>query len=118
MSDPSSEGQGPPAPSEPMSPPPPPERVVLEGLPPRQPPWRRLLRWAIFAAIGLLNAGLIGGLALYAWFARGLPSVPTLAEYRPPVITEMVSADGQIAGEFFVERRKVVPYQRIPKQLV
>ena len=118
MSDAPRAGETPPAPPGPASPPPPPERMVLEGLPPRQPPLRRLLRWALFAAIGLVNASLIGGLALYAWFARGLPSVPTLAEYRPPVITEMVSADGQIAGEFFVERRKVVPTRRIPKQLV
>jgi penicillin-binding protein 1A len=118
MSEPVPERDSPSASPELESPPPPPERVVLQGLPPRQPFWRRLARWALFAAIGLLNAGLIGGIALYAWFSRGLPSVPTLEEYRPPVITEMVSADGQIAGEFFVERRKVVPYRRIPKQLV
>ncbi|HEU4383380.1 MAG TPA: PBP1A family penicillin-binding protein [Anaeromyxobacteraceae bacterium] len=116
MSEPTPEGPSPPAAPGPESRPP--ERVVLQGLPPRQSPGRRLARWALFAAIGLLNAGLLGGLALYAWFSRGLPSVPTLAEYRPPIITEMVSADGQIAGEFFVERRKVVPTQRIPKPLV
>ncbi|HEY6106418.1 MAG TPA: transglycosylase domain-containing protein, partial [Anaeromyxobacteraceae bacterium] len=118
MSEPVPERDSPPASPELESPPSPPERVVLQGLPPRQTFWRRLVRWALFAAIGLLNAGLIGGIALYAWVSRGLPSVPTLEEYRPPVITEMVSADGQIAGEFFVERRKVVPYRRIPKQLV
>jgi membrane carboxypeptidase/penicillin-binding protein len=92
--------------------------VVLEGLPPLRSIRWRLARWTLFAAIGLVNAGLVGGLALYAWFSRGLPSVPTLAEYRPPIITEMMSADGQIAGEFFVERRKVIPIRRIPGELV
>lgn len=98
--------------------PPPRARVVLEGLPPRPSIRRRVARWALFAAIGFVNAVLVGGLGLYVWFSRGLPSVPTLAEYRPPIITEMVSADGQIAGEFFVERRKVIPIQRIPRELV
>ncbi len=100
------------------TPPPPRARVVLEGLPPRPSIRWRVARWALFAAIGLVNAVLIGGLGLYVWFSRGLPSVPTLAEYRPPIITEMVSADGQIAGEFFVERRKVIPIQRVPRELV
>jgi penicillin-binding protein 1A len=93
-------------------------RVVLEGLPPRAPPARRVLRWALFAAIGAVNAGLVLAVAGYLHFSRGLPEIPTLDRYRPPIVTEMISADGQIAGEFFEERRKVVPYARIPKRVV
>jgi penicillin-binding protein 1A len=105
-------------PAAPEPPPRPPEHVVLDGLPPRKPVWRRLARWALFLAVGVLNAALLGSVAAYAWFSRGLPSIPSLADYRPPIITEMVSADGQIAGEFFEERRKVVPYERIPRRLL
>jgi penicillin-binding protein 1A len=83
------------------------------------PFWRRrLVRWmAALAAVGLA-AGVAVGAVAWAWFARGLPELPSIDEYRPPIITEMVSADGQVAGEFFVERRKVVPYDRIPRQLI
>jgi penicillin-binding protein 1A len=95
-----------------------PAKVVLEGLPPPRPLWRRALRWLIFAGIALVNAGAVAGVAAYLYFSRGLPSVPSLDEYRPPAITEMISADGQIVGEFFEERRKVVPYQRIPRHVV
>ncbi len=95
-----------------------PSRVVLEGLPPARPLGRTLLRWALFVAIGLANAGVVALVAGYLYFSRGVPEIPTLEEYRPPIVTEMISADGQIAGEFFEERRKVVPYERIPKQLV
>jgi penicillin-binding protein 1A len=98
--------------------PPLPARVVLDGLPPKRPFKQWLARWLAFLAIGAANAVVLGFVALYAYFSRGLPSVPSLAEYRPPIITEMVSADGQIAGEFFEERRKVVPYERIPKKVV
>jgi penicillin-binding protein 1A len=95
-----------------------PPRVVLDGLPPRRPLRIRLLRVALFAAILLVNAALVAAVAGYLYFSRGLPEIPSVAEYRPPVITEMISADGQIVGEFFEERRKVVPYARIPKNLV
>jgi penicillin-binding protein 1A len=63
-------------------------------------------------------AAAIAAGALWARFGRGLPDVPTIADYRPPVVTEILSADGQLAGELFVERRKVIPYERIPRRLV
>jgi len=96
----------------------PPERVVLQGVPPRRPWWRRLLRWSLFVFLGIANAAALAAVVAWVWLSRGLPSIPTIGEYRPPVITEMVSADGQIVGEFFAERRKVVPLERIPRQLV
>ncbi|BDG03579.1 penicillin-binding protein 1A [Anaeromyxobacter oryzae] len=95
-----------------------PSRVVLHGLPPRRPLWRRALRWALFLGIALVNAAVVAGIVGWWHFSKGLPEIPTLDKYRPPIITEMISADGQIAGEFFAERRKVVPYDRIPKRLV
>jgi len=95
-----------------------PAHVVLDGVPPPRPLTRRLLRWALFLAILAVNAGLVVAVAGYLFFSRGLPEIPKVSDYRPPIVTEMVSGDGQIAGEFFVERRKVVPYARIPKRLV
>ena len=95
-----------------------PPRVVLDGVPPPRPILRRLVRWALFLAILAVNAAVVAGIAGYLYFSRGLPEIPKISDYRPPIVTEMVSADGQIAGEFFAERRKVVPYARIPKRLV
>ncbi len=95
-----------------------PARVVLDGLPPASPISRRLLRWGLFLAIGLVNAAIVAIVVAYLVFSRGLPEIPTIDEYRPPIVTEMISSDGQIAGEFFEERRKVLPYDRIPKKVV
>ena len=95
-----------------------PSRVVLDGLPPRPPIWRRLAKWVLFLAIGAVNAGVLAAIAGYVYFSRNLPDVPSLENYRPPIVTEMISSDGQIAGEFFEERRKVVPVERIPRRLV
>jgi penicillin-binding protein 1A len=95
-----------------------PARVVLGGLPPRRPLLRRAAKWLLFLAIAVVNVVVVAGIVSYVTFSKGLPEIPSLEDYRPPVITELVSADGQIAGEFFVERRKVVPYERIPKRVV
>src|SRR5512146_3136648 len=96
----------------------PPVRVVVDGLPPRRPLLRRALRWLVFLAIIAANAAIGAGIATYLYFARGLPDIPDVKDYRPPIITEVVSSDGQISGEFFEERRKVVPYERIPKRVI
>jgi len=65
----------------------------------------------------VLLAGAGGAAVVLAQWARGLPEIPSLDSYRPPIVSELVSSDGQIAGEFFEERRKVVPYERIPRRL-
>jgi penicillin-binding protein 1A len=93
-------------------------RLVLTGLPPEQPPWRRLVRWGLFGALVLVNVGAAAAVGLWYHFAAGVPDLPSVEGYRPPIITETISADGQIAGEFFTERRKVVPYPRIPRRLI
>ncbi len=93
-------------------------RLVLTGLPPPGPAWRTALRWSLFAAVVLFNLGVALAVGLWLHFAKGLPELPSIEGYRPPIITETISADGQIAGEFFAERRKVVAYPRIPRALV
>ena len=100
------------------TPAPPKEKLVLDGVPPRRPPWRTALRWLLFLALAVGNAVLVAGVAGYFWLSRDLPSVQSLAEYRPPVVSEIVSADGQVVGELFEERRRVVPYDRIPRNVV
>lgn len=95
-----------------------PPRVVMDGLPPRRSLAARALRWALFAAIAAVNVGVAGLAGGYLYFSRGLPDLPSIGEYRPPVVTEVISGDGQIAGEFFEERRKIVPYERIPARVV
>ena len=94
------------------------EKLVLHGVPPRRPWWRTALRWTAFLGLALGNAALAAAVAGYFWLSRDLPSVESLAEYRPPVVSEIVSADGQVIGELFEERRRVVPYERIPRHVV
>src|SRR6202158_2636711 len=93
-------------------------KLVLGGVgPPRG--WEK--RAAIIAAWAALTGGtaMVVVLAgLYYRFSRGLPDIPSVEEYSPPIITEVFTDDAVLAGEFYNERRKVVPYEQIPKRLV
>jgi penicillin-binding protein 1A len=47
-----------------------------------------------------------------------LPKIESLAEYRPPVITAVYSDDNRKIGEFYKERRIVVPLSDIQRTLM
>ena len=52
----------------------------------------------IVAACILFSTALFVG--IYFYFARDLPDIQTLEDYRPPVISEAFAADGSKIGEF------------------
>ena len=79
--------------------------------------------------VGLQKSGLIliaGGaciailcLALYFFYLLAtLPKVDRLADYRPPIVSQVFGDDGSLVGEFYLERRTVVPVEKIPKKLI
>lgn len=99
-----------------------PERVhrAAPGRPPAKPPkpWRRWL--AIAAIIGLVLA-IIGALAaagLIIWASRDLPTIRSLADYRPPQATVVYDKNGVVVARYATERRTVVPYSEIPADIV
>jgi len=61
---------------------------------------------------------LVFGIVSFFYFTHGLPSIETLKNYRPATITKFFSEDGEIIGEFFIEKRKIVSLDRIPHHLV
>jgi penicillin-binding protein 1A len=76
-----------------------------------------------FKALGWLAlTGLTAGVMGYGFvvwkYSDGLPDFPRPEAYRPPILSEVYTQDAVLAGEFYNERRKVVPYERIPKRLV
>lgn len=79
---------------------------------------RKLLRFAVF--VGLVG-GVVGVVAVasaFAYYAKGLPEFTSVDQYRPKLATKVFSVDGRLIGEYYEERRVVVPYERIPKRLV
>src|SRR3970040_861933 len=80
----------------------------------RRPIWKFLL-WTAFT-LCLLGAGTVAGTVWY--LLEDLPPLTGLHEYQPSLVTRVYSADKQVIGQFFVERRILVPLENIPRHLV
>ena len=93
-------------------------KLVLDGVPPKRPIWVRLLKFAAWATLTGATAAVIAVAGIYYHYSQGLPDIPKVDQYWPPIVTEVYTDDAVLAGEFYHHRRKVVPYERIPKRLV
>ncbi|MGB8427300.1 MAG: PBP1A family penicillin-binding protein [Desulfobacterales bacterium] len=67
--------------------------------------------------IGIV-AGAAGAVGLYYYISRDLPKISSLKDYHPPVISTVYADDGRKIGEFFNERRIVVPLTDVPDLLI
>ncbi len=98
----------------------PPEAGPPIPAPPR-PREGRLRRWAFRILKACSLVALVGAFAagtLYWYYARDLPDIRSLSDYRPPQTTRVVSRDGVVVAEFFRQRRTVVPLDEIPQVLI
>jgi len=89
-------------------------RLVADRGPGKRPLW-------LLIGAPLLVLFALGAIAVFVGYtvlARGLPSIEWARHYRPPIVSNLVSGDEQLIGEFYDERRKVVQYERIPKKLL
>ena len=71
----------------------------------------------IFAA-SVVAVLLIAFLAYFAYLMVSLPKVDRLADYKPPIVSQVFGDDGSLVGEFYIERRKVIEINRIPRRLI
>ena len=73
------------------------------------------LRLAAYGGLVLLIVfvGWLGWLYLYE-----LPSFSQLREFKPQLVTRLYARDGNTFQEYFLQRRILVPYDRIPPNLL
>ena len=79
---------------------------------------KRFLKYTLLALIGLPLLGAATLIGAYFYVSATLPKVETLSDYRPPLITRIYADDGTIIAEYSKERRILVPFEKMPKQLV
>src|SRR4051812_48227731 len=96
---------------------PPDKKLVLVDVP-KARWWKRLLKLAGFGALSVLSVGVVAAVGAWLKFGSDLPAIPHVDLYHPPLVTEIWSQDAVLSGELYNERRKVVPYDHIPKRLV
>jgi penicillin-binding protein 1A len=78
----------------------------------------RAIKISITAIMVFLATLITFGVGSFFYFTHDLPSIESLRHYRPATVTKFFSEDGEIVGEFFIEKREVVSLDRIPNHLV
>ena len=76
-----------------------------------------LKRWLLYTGSVLLGLAVVGallGVFVLALLYPTLPSLETLTDYQPKVPLRVVSAEGELLGEFGEERRAVVRIAEVP----
>ncbi len=76
-----------------------------------------LVKWTLTFLCGsglIVAAGLAG---LYSYISRDLPKIISLKDYTPSIVTSVFSDDGRKIGEFYNERRIVIPLSDMPENL-
>ncbi len=76
-----------------------------------------LFRWIMILFLVGMCAGVAGVVGLYLYISRDLPKITSLRDYRPPTVSSVYSDDGRKIGEFYKERRIVIPLSRMPDNL-
>jgi penicillin-binding protein 1A len=77
-----------------------------------------LKRWLIYLASVLFGLALVGALLgafVFALLYPTLPSLETLTDYQPKIPLRILSAEGDLLGEFGEERRAIVKIQDVPQ---
>ncbi len=75
---------------------------------------RRIVLYALILT-GISIASLGG---FYLYLTWGLPDLDALQHYEPNLVTRVYSDDGSLIGEFYIERRVIVPIEQIPDHLI
>jgi penicillin-binding protein 1A len=77
----------------------------------------KIVRWFVLLSVFMMICGMFGTAVIYFYLGRNLPKISSLKDYRPPVITTVYSDDNRKIGEFFKERRIVIPLSQMPEML-
>ena len=73
---------------------------------------------ALFAAIFMVLFPIVTATGAYFFLTYNLPTVQSLKDYKPSVVTSVYSEDNKVIGEFFIERRYTVPLSQMPPLLI
>lgn len=71
--------------------------------------------------VGILGVVMLGFLVvalLVLYVTSTLPKIKSIQDYKPLLVSEVYDRKGEKIGEFYRERRLIVPYSEVPPKLV
>lgn len=77
----------------------------------------RLVRLFIWLTLIAAVTGILAVVGVFVYLGQDLPRISTLTDYRPPTITTVYSDDNRKIGEFYKERRILIPLEQMPEML-
>jgi penicillin-binding protein 1A len=73
-------------------------------------------RNVFFALLGLIVIPLFFAIVYTAMVvSEGLPPIEQLENPKPELATQIISADGELLGQFYIKQRRYMPFDSIPK---
>lgn len=79
--------------------------------------WKIFFISCLFLALTGLLLSSLGATVLYFKYSKDLPDVRMLKEYHPSTITKLFSDNDELIAEFYIEKRIIIPDEKIPLQL-
>jgi penicillin-binding protein 1A len=80
--------------------------------------WLSIFMWLFILLFLAVIAGCAAITAGFFYLSQDLPQINTLNDYRPAIVTNVFSDDGRKIGEFYKERRIVIPLSDMPANLI
>lgn len=77
-----------------------------------------MLKKIILAIVALGLLGIVAVVLIVKSIQSSLPQIITVQDYKPLLVSEVFDRNGKTIGEFYRERRTLLEYKDIPKNLV
>jgi penicillin-binding protein 1A len=78
----------------------------------------KILATLVGLLFALVLVAAVGVGAVIISFSSDLPQMIKVEDYKPLLVTEVYARGGEKIGEFMNEKRTLVPYDKMPKQLI
>jgi len=79
--------------------------------------WQTFAFGCLLLSLAVLLLSSLGAAVLYFKYSKELPDVRILKEFQPSTITKLYSDSDELIAEFYIEKRIVIPQEKIPLKI-
>ena len=72
------------------------------------------LKFFLLSMVFICIFSVLIGMGVYLHYSRSLPKIIQVTDYNPKVVGQVLDKKGATIGEFYREKRELIPYNKIP----